>query len=407
MANVYIEDYFEDDYYEDEMAITPLPDPPSRGQTPEVFAEKGDAFLGALPRLALEIDAVATAMTANATNATSTSSHTIASSGSKTFNTQIGKSYLVGMTVRASSTANGTIWMQGDVTAYNASTGVLSITMNASQGSGTLASWNLSLSSSSSSGGSLAQDFSVRSLTHAIGADIASATTINLASVQGNFVRVTGSVPIEGATMIAGKDVWVAFTGQTFLKYHATNHKLNSNAVDVEIGTDAMALYTFDGVTTRVLIFRSNGKPVTDFAPEVGTPVGSFLFHAGSTAPANYLVCPAGQTNLNRNTYSQLFAAIGTTWGNGDWSTTFGMPWFPIGYTVVQHNGNVGTQDTGQNKAHTHAYTDVTNTGSVTTGGSFVNSVGDVVTKNTGSEGGTSNLAAGVRVLICVKYQAG
>jgi hypothetical protein len=405
--NVYIEDYFEDDYYEGEMAITPLPDPPSRGQTPEVFAERGDAFLGALPRLAMEIDAVAIAMTNNATNATSTDSHTIASSGAKTFNTQIGKSYLVGMTVRAANTANGTIWMQGDVTAYNPSTGVLTITMNASQGAGTYSSWNLSLSSSSSSGGSLAQDFSVRSLTHAVGATVASATTINLTNINGNFAVVTGSTPISGATMTPGKFVWLAFTGPTYLNFHETNHHLNSGGVNVELGDGAMALYTYDGVKVRVIAFRATGKPVTEFTPEQGAPVGSCLIHFGSTAPANYLVCPTSQTNISRTTYAELFEAIGTTWGNGDWSTTFGMPWFWPDYTFLQANSNVGTSYPGEIKAHTHNYTDVDNAGSVNTGGSYIGSVGNVVTKATSSAGGGANIAAGNRILICVKYKSG
>lgn len=407
MANVYIEDYFEDDYFEDQMAITPLPDPPSRGQSPEVFAERGDAFLGALPQLALEIDAVATAMTANATNATSETSHTIASSGAKTFQTQIGKSYLVGMTVRAANRANGTIWMQGDVTGYDALTGLLTITMNTSQGSGTFTTWNLSLSTSTSNAGSLTQDFNGKSFIHAIGESIPSATTINLSTATGNLVHVTGSNEIQGATMTAGKDVWVIFDGTPQLSYHSLNLRLNSGTANVNIQAGDRAFFSSDGSVVHVTVYRTSGKAIVETAAPSGAPVGSFLFHAGPTAPANYLVCPASQTNLNRITYAELFAAIGTTWGNGDWSTTFGMPWFPLGYTVIQNNGNVGAMDTGTIKAHTHTYTDVDNSGSVSTGGSFINSVGNVTTKNTSSEGGAANIAAGVRVLICVKYKAG
>lgn len=413
MANVYFEDgyiddeYFEDDYHEGEMAITPLPDPPSRGQTPEVFAEKGDAFLGALPRFALELDAVAAAMTANATNATSETSHTIASSGAKTFQTQIGKSYLVGMTVRASNRLDGTTWMQGDVTGYDATTGSLTITMNASQGSGTYTTWNISLSTSSSSAGSLTQDYNVKALRHAIGDAIASATTINLANATGNLAHVTGSNEIQGASMIAGKDVWVIFDGSPQLTYHSLNLRLNSGGANINVQPGGRALFSSDGTTVWVTYISPDGKANKETSAPAGAPVGSFLFHAGSSAPANYLVCPATQTNLNRVTYAELFAAIGTTWGNGDWSTTFGMPWIPLGYTVVQNNSNVGAMDTGTNKAHTHTYTDVDNTGSVTTGGSYINSVGNITTKTTSSEGGSANIAAGVRVLICVKYKAG
>lgn len=405
MANTYIEDdYFEDDYYEDQMAITPLPDPPSRGQTPEVFAERGDAFLSALPRLALEIDAVATAMTANATNATSETSHTIAASGAKTFQTQIGKSYLVGMTVRAASSANGTIWMQGDVTGYNASTGLLTITMNASQGAGTFASWNLSLSSSSSSGGSLMQDFNGKSFIHAIGDSIASGATINLAAATGNLVHVTGSNPISGATMTPGKDVIVIFDGTPILNYHTTNQRLNSGGTNISVKAGGVAIYRSDGTTVWVTYISPDGKANVESTPPAGIPVGTLIAFARSTPPAGYLACPTAQTNISRSTYSDLFAAIGETWGAGDSSTTFGMPWFPANYGMVQANGNVGKQTDGDVKSHVHSYSDVDNTGSVSTGGSFTNSVGNITTKNTGSTGGSANLAAGMRVLICIKY---
>lgn len=407
MANVYIEDYIEDDYYEDEMAITPLPDPPSRGQTPEVFAEKGDAFLGALPQFAMELDAVAIAMTANSTNATSGAVHTIASTGSKTLQTQIGKSYVVGMTVRAAYADNGTIWMQGDVTSYDPSTGVLVITMNASQGSGTYSSWILSLANASGGAGSLTQDYNVKSLIHAIGANIASGATINLSTATGNLIHVTGSNTISAATMTVGKDVIVIYDGTPVLQYHATNHKLNSGGANITAAAGGVGIYRYDGTTVHVTYVRPDGKANVETATPAGAPVGSFLFHAGSAAPTNYLVCPSSLTNISRTTYSQLFSAIGTTWGPGDWSTTFTMPWFPLGYTIIQANGNVGASDPGENKAHTHTYTDIDNTGSVTTGGSFVNSVGNIVTKTTSSQGSSINAAAGVRVLICVKYQAG
>lgn len=45
---------------------------------------------------------------------------------------------------------------------------------------------------------------------------------------------------------------------------------------------------------------------------------------AGATVPAGWLVCDGRA--LNRIDFSSLFAAIGTTWGNGDGSTTFNIP---------------------------------------------------------------------------------
>lgn len=53
-------------------------------------------------------------------------------------------------------------------------------------------------------------------------------------------------------------------------------------------------------------------------------PAGSLVPFAGSTAPSGWLLC-AGQA-VSRSTYAILFAAIGTTYGTGDGSTTFNLP---------------------------------------------------------------------------------
>lgn len=53
-------------------------------------------------------------------------------------------------------------------------------------------------------------------------------------------------------------------------------------------------------------------------------PTGAILPFAGSTAPTDFLLC-YGQA-VSRTTYSDLFTAIGTTYGAGDSSTTFNVP---------------------------------------------------------------------------------
>jgi microcystin-dependent protein len=56
----------------------------------------------------------------------------------------------------------------------------------------------------------------------------------------------------------------------------------------------------------------------------VSTPVGVILPYAGADAPTGFLLC-YGQA-VSRTTYADLFAAIGSTYGAGDGSTTFGLP---------------------------------------------------------------------------------
>lgn len=53
-------------------------------------------------------------------------------------------------------------------------------------------------------------------------------------------------------------------------------------------------------------------------------PPGTILDFAGSTLPTGYLDCNGAA--VSRTTYSALFAAISTTWGAGNGTTTFNVP---------------------------------------------------------------------------------
>ena len=53
-------------------------------------------------------------------------------------------------------------------------------------------------------------------------------------------------------------------------------------------------------------------------------PTGTVVPFAGPSAPTGWLFC-FGQT-VSRTTYAALFAALGTTYGAGDGSTTFVLP---------------------------------------------------------------------------------
>jgi len=53
-------------------------------------------------------------------------------------------------------------------------------------------------------------------------------------------------------------------------------------------------------------------------------PSGSVTAFAGSSVPAGWLECDGSA--VSRTTYAALFAAVGTTYGAGDGSTTFNLP---------------------------------------------------------------------------------
>jgi microcystin-dependent protein len=60
-------------------------------------------------------------------------------------------------------------------------------------------------------------------------------------------------------------------------------------------------------------------------APVVATvPPGTIAAFAGSSIPAGWRLCDG--SSVNRTDSAALFAAIGTSWGNGDGTTTFNVP---------------------------------------------------------------------------------
>ena len=278
-------------------------------------------------------------------------------------------------------------------------------------------------------GGSSAQNFATNTLTAsgatsittltasggvnlARGSIVQHATTMNLWALS-NTLDGTGSAltitaianapqagPMRRFYGIAGT-VWT--NNAMFAVDGGTFTFVAGDYVDVETVTTA---------TYKVHPFKADGTAVV--APS-SMPVGAIIDFAGSTPPAGFLTCPIAQTNISRTTYAALFAVIGTLWGAGDGSTTFGMPWFPADYVAGQANANVGTQTVGDNLSHTHiqnahSHTAAVFGASVGSAGSIQNQTAptSVTTSSTTAvnqtSGGSANLAAGARVLKCVKF---
>lgn len=78
-----------------------------------------------------------------------------------------------------------------------------------------------------------------------------------------------------------------------------------------------------------------------------GVPIGTIILHAAATAPAGTLVCDGSA--ISRTTYADLFAAIGTTYGAGDGSTTFNLP--DVRDEFPRFNGTSRTVGTTQTDA--------------------------------------------------------
>ena len=87
---------------------------------------------------------------------------------------------------------------------------------------------------------------------------------------------------------------------------------------------------------------------------EAGTPAGNVEWTARSAAPTGWLLCDGSA--VSRTTYADLFAAIGTTYGAGNGTTTFNVPNIK-GRVVVGRDGGQSEFDalgeTGGAKTHT------------------------------------------------------
>ena len=66
---------------------------------------------------------------------------------------------------------------------------------------------------------------------------------------------------------------------------------------------------------------ENNALVKSETAPRM---IGEIKYFAMNTPPSHCLACDGSA--VSRTTYAALFAAIGTTWGAGDGSSTFNLP---------------------------------------------------------------------------------
>jgi len=129
--------------------------------------------------------------------------------------------------------------------------------------------------------------------------------------------------------------------------------------------------------------------------------VGEIKQFGGAVAPTGTMLCNG--LAVSRTTYAALFAAIGTTWGVGDGSTTFNVPNLKgkslIGLDASQTEFNTLAK-TGGEKTHTLTTSEMpnhTHAQSVDTSWNPAGSgnAGRYAQNNTGANSGQSGLSTG------------
>lgn len=95
-------------------------------------------------------------------------------------------------------------------------------------------------------------------------------------------------------------------------------------------------------------------------------PVGSIMLWSGATAPDGWKFCDGDV--LNRTTHAALFALIGTTYGNGDGSTTFNLPNTFDRAVIGRGTNNLLGTDSGTAFTSSKTATTASGTASLSTG---------------------------------------
>lgn len=145
------------------------------------------------------------------------------------------------------------------------------------------------------------------------------------------------------------------------------------------------------------------------------SPPGQVAVFARSTAPTGWL--KANGAAVSRTTYAALFAAIGTTFGVGDGSTTFNLPDMRGEFVRGLDDGRgvnagraLGSWQADDFKAHKHFTSSSYGLATTATGNSAMrdpaspaNTPSGASEQFTGSVGGTETRPRNVALLYCIK----
>ena len=141
----------------------------------------------------------------------------------------------------------------------------------------------------------------------------------------------SGAVKTSGSQTVGGEKT---FTSTAFFKAGAfVADSVGDFAANqyLQIGSNNVNSYFYNKRSGKYLSMRNDGELRYDGKRLLNTddllgmmPSGTVLYFAGQTAPAGWL--KANGAAVSRTAYAALFAAIGTTYGAGDFLNTFNLP---------------------------------------------------------------------------------
>jgi hypothetical protein len=280
---------------------------------------------------------------------TSTTSITIGT-GSKVFTTQSNKQWAVGTPLRiASTSAPSTNFMDGIVTAYSSTT--LTVNVVGVTGSGTIASWTISLG-----GSGYALPATVAVANGGTGATAAATALSNLGALPLAGGTMTGTLTLTGsngsiATNAAGDQISYSYNGFNYLTASGAAATLQlqasgaggsvtvaTNGVErlraASDGTITVGTSTKLTVNSFIAAFQNTGTSAVGSTNLVGR------FSADANASGQYLVKSRGASIGTHGLVSS-----GDQVGNIAWYASDGAAYQPVAYLRAEVDGTAAAGD--------------------------------------------------------------
>lgn len=193
----------------------------------------------------------------------------------------------------------------------------------------------------------------------------------NVSGVNGTF---TGTLGVTGASTITGNATVGGTFGSTGAATFSSTIAVTGAATFSSTLTASTAPTTGGHLTNKTYV---DAQDTTTQGAAVGlaAPSGAVMAFAMNSAPTGWL--SADGSAVSRSTYAALFAAIGTTFGSGDGSSTFNLPdlrgYFLRGAGTNGDGtaaGTFGEKVADDVKPHSHAITDPGHFHGISTSGS-------------------------------------
>jgi hypothetical protein len=266
------------------MPITTITTPPSRnaGLTQDVYSAQMESTLNTMKSAVDDINANASQYNV-ATSTTSTSSVLIGT-GAKTFTVPAGLGFVIGMTLRIANTSAN--FMTGEVTSYVGTSLVMNIT--AVGGSGTLASWNISMAAVGAA--------TAASVSNTPAGNIA-ATTVQAAINELDTEKLSSA-----ANAVTDTNLSTVATAGT------TGDSFNIPAVTITAKGRVSGVTTSAKITTGTVINTTSGLTHDFLSIPAGAKKITLMFNGVSTSGASIPLIQIGSGSFVTTGYA----------GNGD-----------------------------------------------------------------------------------------